>query len=990
MRPASNVLTLVGVERKLAAVVFVDLVDSTALVTRTDPEIVRRRVNRFFDDISQCIERYGGKVEKFAGDAVMAAFGIPQAHEDDAERAIRASLSILEATHELDLEARVGVEAGEVVVEDGDATFATGEAVNIAARLQQTAEPGQILIGPNAYRLTLDRIEIEDVGPVQVRGREEPIWAWRAVGALDGAGRSTSLYAPLVGRDLELSLLEGTYSRAVRNRRAHLVTIFGEPGVGKSRIAHEFVDSLDGATVLRGRSLPYGEGITYWPLAEMVKTAAGIHDDEPVREAFDKLRACCEDEAVADLLGLAAGVLEAVEAERSGQEISWAAREFATKLADPQPLVLVFEDIHWAEEPLLELVEHLAEHVRDAPLLILCLARPELLEVRPGWGGGALRSAAIELEPLADEESEELIDALLAGTTLQPECRGEILDVTEGNPLFVEETIRMLVEQDGKWSVGGSIPNTLQALIAARIDRLPVTEKRVLQRAALVGRVFWEGSVAHLSPELDDLAPLLEKLSLRDLLVPESRSSITGERAYKFKHVLIREVAYQGLSKSSRAALHARFAGWLKERAGEELLEIRAFHLDRAAYLLDELDGAAPRELAVEAANALEHAGRRAMSREGFRTARKLLVRATELEPTLERRWLAARAAQRLGDMHAVSAEMEAVRIAAVEEGNRKLEANALAALSEVALYTQADLATAKELATRALDTLPDDAPVGSKIEALNVRVQIAIWVGDHETAEKYLRKVIEAAHDAGRKDLEASGVQSLGSIYLTKLELDAARELLARGLELAEESGGVLVHASVLERCGTLSLIEGNLDEAETAFTRSHELYKEVGFQAGTAWTLKDLGALAWKRGELDEAESHYRESVKILKKLGDRAYLCEGQRALAELLVAQGRIEEAERWALEARETVGPQDALSQVTTTFALAIVRAAQGKDEAAEELFRSALERAEAGPFRLVERETLERYARYLRERGRDEEAALLEDRLAEGPLATAV
>jgi class 3 adenylate cyclase/tetratricopeptide (TPR) repeat protein len=978
-----------GVERKLATVVFVDLVDSTALVSRTDPEIVRRRVNRFFDDVSHCIERYGGLVEKFAGDAVMAAFGVPQAHEDDAERAVRAALAILAATHELDLEARVGVEAGEVVVEDGDATFATGEAVNIAARLQQSAEPGQILIGPNAYRLTLDRIEVEDVGPVQVRGREEPTWAWRAVSALEGSRRTTSLYAPLVGRDLELALLEGTYSRAVRNRRAHLVTIFGEPGVGKSRLAHEFTEALDGATVLRGRSLPYGEGITYWPLAEMVKTAAGIHDDEPVREAFEKLRACCEDEAVADLLGLAAGVLELVEAERAQQEIAWAAREFASKLADPQPLVLVFEDIHWAEDPLLELVEHLAEHVRDAPLLILCLARPELLEVRPSWGGGRLRAAAIELEPLDDPESEELIDALLAGTTLEPECRGEILDVTEGNPLFVEETIRMLVEQDGKWDIAGSIPNTLQALIAARIDRLPAPEKRVLQRAALVGRVFWEGSLAHLSPELDDLVPLTESLSMRDLIVPEARSSITGERAYKFKHVLIREVAYQGLSKSSRAALHARFAGWLKERAGDELLEIRAFHLDRAAYLLAELDGTAPRELAAEAATALEHAGRRAMGRESFRTARKLLVRATELEPTLERRWLAARAAQRLGDMLAVSAEMEAVRHAAVEEGNKKLEATALAALAEVALFTQADLGRAKELATRALETLPEDAHVGSKVEALNVRVQIASWVGDHETAEKYLRKVIEAAHDAGRKDLEASGVQSLGSIYLTKLELGQARELLARGLELAQESGGVLVRAVALERCGTLNLIEGNLEDAEKAFTSSNELYKEVGFQSGIAWTLKHLGSLAWKRGDLDEAEEHLRESVKILKRLGDRAYLCETQRALAELLVAQGRVEEAERWALEARETVGPQDALSQITTTFALAIVRAAQGKDVEAEELFRSALESAEATPFKLTERETLERYARFLRERGREDEAVPLEDRLAQGPLAAA-
>ena len=372
--------------------------------------------------------------------------------------------------------------------------------------------------------------------------------------------------------------------------------------------------------------------------------------------------------------------------------------------------------------------------------------------------------------------------------------------------------------------------------------------------------------------------------------------------------MLIREVAYGGLSKSARAAQHARFAAWLKERAGEELLEIRAFHLDRAAYLLAELDGATPADLAVEAAEALEAAGRRAMARESFATARKLFLRSVELEPNVQRRWHAARAAQRLGDMHAVAAEMEKVRALAVEQGSKKLEATALAALAEVALYTQADLPRAKELATQALDDLPDDAPIGAKIEALNVRASIANWIGDHETAEKYLRHVLDAAHDAERKDLEASAIQGLASLYMTKLDLDAARPLLERGMELAEESGGVLVKAAVLERCGNLSMIEGNLDAAEDSFTEALDLYREVGFESGIAWGLKHLGTLAWKRGDLAQAQERYREAVKILKKLGDRAYLCEAQRSLAELLVDDGRIDEAERFALEARETVGP----------------------------------------------------------------------------------
>src|SRR6266513_1596553 len=619
-------------ERKLATVLFVDLVDSTALVTGTDPEVVRRRVQTFFDRVSHCVITHGGIVEKFAGDAVMAAFGIPQAHEDDAERAVRAGLAILDAVEELELQARVGVESGEVVVEDSDSSFATGEAVNLAARLEQAAEPGQLLIGPGAHRLTLGRIEVEELGPVELKGVPDPVWAWRATGAGgSGGARPRSMEAPLVGREAELDLLTNTYERALRDKRAHLFTIYGEAGVGKSRLAREFTGSVEGATVLPGRSLPYGEGVTYWPLAEMVKCAAGIADDDPLDVAIEKLRAFCEDEAVADLLGLASGVLEAVQSEASAQEIAWAAREWAQRLAQEQPLVLVFEDIHWAEEPLLELIEHLATWVREAPLLLLCLARPELLDLRPDWGGGRVRATAIELEALRRDESEQLVEALLEDGELTEQARQALLDKTEGNPLFVEETMRMVAEE-GVQSVN-RIPDTLQALIAARIDRLPAPAKALLQRAAVIGRIFWEDAVNRLSPELDSVEEPLDDLLLRDFVLPEPRSSIRSENAYRFKHVLIREVAYSGLSKSARAEHHRAFAEWLKERAGDELLEIRAFHLDRATALITELNGSAPTELEHETAEVLTEAGLRAFAREANRTARQLFVRAVELEP---------------------------------------------------------------------------------------------------------------------------------------------------------------------------------------------------------------------------------------------------------------------------------------------------------------------------------------------------------------------
>ena len=321
-------------ERKLATVLFVDLVDSTSLVAASDPEIVRRRVTQFFDHVSRCIEKHGGTVEKFAGDAVMAAFGIPQAHEDDAERAVRAALAILESVHDLELEARIGVEAGEVVADSTDSTFATGEAVNLAARLQQVAEPGQIVVGPGVHSLTHGSVEYDDIGPVEVRGRSEPVWTWVALVA-DGKAKTRPNASPFIGREAELELLENTFARALRDKRAHLFTIYGEPGVGKSRLAREFLDSIEGATVLTGRCLPYGESITYWPLAEMVKGAADIADDDPLDVAIEKLRECCPADAVADLLGLATGVLEAVHGERSQQEIAWAAREWAQLMAKP-------------------------------------------------------------------------------------------------------------------------------------------------------------------------------------------------------------------------------------------------------------------------------------------------------------------------------------------------------------------------------------------------------------------------------------------------------------------------------------------------------------------------------------------------------------------------------------------------------------------------------------------------------------------------------
>jgi tetratricopeptide (TPR) repeat protein len=891
------------------------------------------------------------------------------------------STTFLTLGTDLGLEARVGIEAGEVVVDETDSTFATGEAVNVAARLQQAAAPGEILMGEAAHRLTSGRIEAEPAGPLELRGFRKPLLAFRALRPLDGPVQRATVAAPFIGRESELELLENTFVRTVRDRRPHVFTIYGEPGVGKSRLAREFLAGVEGATILSGRALPYGEGITYWPLAEMVKAAAGITDDDPMETAKQKLIECCGDEAIAELLGLASGVMEAVEGERGQPEIAWAAREFADELADVQPLIMVFEDIHWAEEPLLELIDHLAQWVRERALLIVCLARPELLDVRPGWGGGRVRSTAIELEPLPREQSEQLAEALLAEHDVSRKVQARLLDKTEGNPLFVEETVRMLLEQgaDG----GDRIPDSLQALIGARIDRLPAGEKVILQRGSVIGRVFWAGAIDHLSSEYDadELEDMLDDLLLRDLVTREPRSTITGESAYRFKHVLIKEVAYGGLSKSSRAEYHTKFAEWLRERADKELLEIRAYHLDQACLLYAELDGRPPEDLARTAAKALEAAGKRALSRESNASARKLLLRSVELEPTLLRRFLAARAAWQLEDLPVVREEMSVLAEQAAAEGDRMIQSRALTALAEAALSLDGEIARAAELADEALRVVEPDDHEG-RFRALDRRARVAHWGGRISEAEEFERQALEAARAAGRKDHEARAALQLAGIHIARMEESKAAPLIDRALELAEASGSIVARASAAQWHGELVRVQGRSEEADGWYTKALDLYREAGSASGIAWTSRQLGRLAWENGNPSKGEKLLRESIRVLAPMNERGTLCESQRLLAQLLLAEGRIDEAEKYALAARETVSGEDRTSRATTRVALAQVRAAQGRRDEADELFREAVEMLAASEHCRLLLDILPPYAEFLRAVDRGADAEELEARLA--------
>ena len=534
----NSLVAHVGIhERRVVTALFADLARSTGMGERLDPEVTRRLVGDFFELARREVEARGGTVEKFSGDAVMAVFGIPQAHEDDPERAVRAAMAIrdglvglsaaAEAQHGMELRARIGIESGEVVVGDpfGGATMATGDAMNLAARLEQQAQPDEVVIGEVAWEQVRDLVEAQAMGKLELRGHETPIEGWRVTTISTEVGRPRGvpgLEAPLTGRNEELALLLNAADRARQENKAVLVTILGVPGVGKSRLVRETTSRLKDAgwSVVKGRCLPYGDGITYWPLAEMVRALASIPLETEPGQARQRLRDISPDDDVADRLALALGLTGVVEAsagsagsDQSGsgaKEIAYAFRRLVEHVSAQKPVVLVFDDIHWAEPPLLDLIEYVATWTRDAPLLILAPSRPELVDNRPGWGSGRMESNRINLQPLTEEESRALLGALLTVEDLPAELRQRVLDRAEGNPLFVEEVVRMLIEEgvvvsrDGHWyatqeAANVRVPDSVEALIRARLDTLPPPERVVLQAASVVGRVFQRSAVVALA-----------------------------------------------------------------------------------------------------------------------------------------------------------------------------------------------------------------------------------------------------------------------------------------------------------------------------------------------------------------------------------------------------------------------------------------------------------------------------------------------------------
>jgi len=879
-------------QRKTVTVLFCDVTGSTALGESSDPEALRALLARYFERMRGIVEAHGGTVEKFIGDAVMAVFGVPVAHEDDALRACRAAVEMRDALPELGVQARIGINTGEVVTGTAE-RLATGDAVNVAARLEQAADPGTILIGEGTLRLVRESVGADSVDPLPLKGKSAPVPAFRL---LDVRGELERSHATrFVGRVPELAALRQAWERTRSEGKCELVTVVGEPGVGKSRLVAEALGSVE-ARAVRSRCLPYGEGITYWPVVEVVKQLAALPSEPSAATAIRSLLGESEEATSAD-------------------QIAWAFRKL---LEEQAPLIVVLDDIQWGEETFLDLVEATAL-LTAAPLLLLCTARPELLDRRPAWPN------VLRLEPLNDAEAEELMRS-----EVREELAERIGHAAGGNPLFLSDMLAMARESEDV-----EVPPTLKALLTARLDQLEESERRVLQRGSVEGELFHRGAVQALAPEEEQVTARLTALVRRELVRPD-RAQLAGDDGFRFRHLLIRDTAYEALPKSVRAELHARFADWLETHAElVELDELVGYHLERAVGYRQEL-GQPVDGLAERAGDRLAAAGRRALWREDRRTARALLERALDLTRPLRLDVLLEvdlAATLFVDDSRRAHAMLTAAADRAAALGDESGEAFARA----MAAYHWFNLSgSSQEVEPLLLAALPlleqanDHASLVHVWEVLglavaNGRQQFADW-------EEASRRAIEHARLAG---------QQRAGLFWLEVPLVAgplpADEALRRLDAVLPEAPAPL---SLASRAWLLAMLD-RFDEAMPLALEANARQYELDGRRLLEWRVAEIALL---RGDHEEAAARLRLVCEWLEEREQLPYLTLYLSLLGRVLCVLGRFDEAQALADRAREL--EEDDESSLPWRQVHALVHSHRGEHAEAEEAAREAVDAVE--------------------------------------------
>ena len=965
-----------GEARKHVTIFFCDVVASTALGELLDPESLRRMLARYFETAQQVIEQHGGTVEKFIGDAVMAVFGVPVLHEDDALRAARAASELRQAMAKLNeelegeygnrLTLRIGLNTGEVVTGTVE-RLAVGDAVNLAARLEQAAAPDEILLGAETHALVRHAVIVEPLAPIDMKGKSEPVPAWRLLAVRGATGFARRFDVPMLGRESELRRLLRAFDQTQRDRSCQLVTILGGAGVGKSRLAHEFLASLDGAAVVRGRCLSYGDGITYWPVVEVVRQL------EP-RLAVLPLEP--------DVLSTLRGLLGDEATMASTEEIAFAIRRLLEAVARELPLVCVFDDIQWGEPAFLELIEQIAALTRDAPLLLCCLARPELVERSPGWGGGKLNAMSLELEPLSGDETDDLIAYLTGEPPLGSSLKDRIREAAEGNPLFVEEMIALLSDSP-KAEV--SVPPTIHALLTARLDQLRPAERAILQRGAVEGRIFHRGAVQALAPEEAEVGARLTALVRKELVRPD-RPQLEREDAYRFRHLLIRDVAYETLPKAARADMHERLADWLGQRVAElvEADELLGYHYEQAhRYRLElrPLDEHA-RDLGIRAGNHLAAAGARALGRNDVGAALKLLQRALGLQPqddpSVPLRLDLSQALLFSGQLAQARelTEEAATRAAAVGDECGQLRAQLMTArILAQAPSDDAGEAPSDELLALAELALPTFEREGDEAALTEAWLAIA-WAQLIRCRWGAMLSAVEHALNHSRRAGLARWERELPAWKSTALfhGPTAVEEVLTWHEEQQSQHPVALSDQAVLEA------MRGSFDRAR-ALIAAGEASAEA---LGQTFFVAAGGMVAWEvetlAGDPSAAEVRARRSCELLEQLGDSGVRSLASGQLAESLYSLGRLLEARRWTETAETLSTHDDVVSQMLWRQVRAKVLVREGNHPEAERLAREAVDLAEQTDMLNRQGHALADLAEVLAVAGRSEAAA---DQLAE-------